>query len=600
MNQALKILLLEDNALDAEIIERLLKTDHKNWECRLATNKRAFMAGLEEFAPDIILSDHSLPQFNSAKALEMARLKMPDIPFIMVTGAVSEEFAANIMQLGADDYILKDRMVRLPAAIEAVLARRRTLKEIVDYKYALDQAAIVAITDQQGIILYANDNFCKISKYSQEELLGKDHRIINSGYHPASYIKNMWVTIANGRIWRGEFCNKAKDGEYYWVDTTIIPFLNQKGKPYQYLSIRTDISEQKTAQAELIKSEIRLNEAQTIAHLGAYEVDLLKNIHTWSDEYYRLFGLDKGEVQPGLDLFYSFIHPGDFAVAQGIIKSAFEKSEDTNLEFRIIRKDGSVRFVYSKFKFEFNKKAKAVRLYGILQDITQRKEAEVKLKKLQADLLEQQRIEQLKITATALEAQEKERVAIGLELHDNVNQILVGCLLTLSIAKDNPDKVKKYVNMTMEHIREAIEENRKIAHVFVAPDMESKTLTELLKKLSGEMLTPLGIKTTFSFTEFKEKRIDDKLKINIYRIAQEQCTNIFKYAQATEVTIALTTTAHELKMEIADNGVGMSAETKITGIGLQNINGRLSIFNGKSRITTSPGKGFKLDVRIPL
>jgi len=222
---------------------------------------------------------------------------------------------------------------------ENLATMRDLLKEVDDQKYALDQHAIVATTDVEGRITYANDKFCAISHFSREELLGQDHRIMNSGYHSREFFRSMYETISRGMVWNGEIRNRAKDGSFYWVDTTIVPFLGPDGKPRQYAAIRTDITARKANEEALRRSESLFQAITANIEDLMLVCDPDFNWLHASDSFYSALGYSREELL-GINS-RSIVHPDDWPAVERAAEEGVASGQPRTIVLRYRHKSGA-------------------------------------------------------------------------------------------------------------------------------------------------------------------------------------------------------------------------------------------------------------------
>jgi len=326
-------------------------------------------------------------------------------------------------------------------------------KELADLQFALDQHAIVAVTDVQGTITYVNDKFCSISQYSKDELIGQNHRILNSGYHPKEFFQQMYHTIANGKVWHGEIKNRAKGGSIYWVDTTIVPTLNTEGKPQQYVAIRADITERKQAE-EAVKESLAMSENaikeladQKFAldqHSIVAVTDVQGTITYVNEKFCAISQYSKDElIGRNHRILNSGHHPKDFfqQMYRTITGGAVWHGEIKNRA-----KDGSLYWVDTTIVPFLDPSGRPRQYVAIRTDITERKVAEERIQFLAySDALTglpNRRLLQDRLTqALASARRQKSRVALlflDLDTFKNINDSLghsVGDLLLQELAE---------------------------------------------------------------------------------------------------------------------------------------------------------------------
>jgi PAS domain S-box-containing protein len=257
-------------------------------------------------------------------------------------------------------------------------AAERTLMDLEAYQAGLDAQAILAVTDTKGTILFVNDRFTEISGYSRDELIGKNHRLLNSGTHPHAFWKEMWRTVGQGKHWHAEVCNRAKDGHLYWVDTTIVPFRAAASGEKRYVAIRHDITHVKAGaerQRELLERLKKLtSQIPGMAYQFRLRPDGTATMPYASDGIRTIYGLEPSDVEQDAAAIFSRVHPEDLArVAAGVTRSGAEQSAWRD-EFRIRLPDGSEKWLKGSATFEREPDGSML-WHGFIEDVSERRNA---------------------------------------------------------------------------------------------------------------------------------------------------------------------------------------------------------------------------------
>lgn len=507
------------------------------------------------------------------------------------SAVIENEQIIGIQAVGTDASERKRAESEKMEIEEKLSTERQLLRTLIDNLpdsiYVKDTASRFVITNRAQLSL--------IGARSEQEIIGKTVSAYVDEDTASHLTDNDNHLLSTGRaLINQEELMVTNNGEKKWLLTTRVPLQKEDDTIIGMVGISRDITDRKQIEESLRRSIERYNIVSRATNDAIWDWDLLTNDILWNDGITTLFGYPKEGDKKDYNWWQEHLHPDDRSrVDASIWEHINQGKEHWQDEYRFVCADGSVKTIFDRGFILFDDQHKPYRMIGAMMDITERKELQ---EKLAAQSITRQKL----VTEATIMAQEKERAEIGRELHDNINQILTTTKMYLDMALNEKDISEELMLKSHENISTAIEEIRALSKSLVPPSLGDIGLYEAIGEIVHNLNLSQKVNVKLSTSGISNAQIPGNVQLMVFRIVQEQVSNILKHSKATHAEIGLTVKKKTLYIKITDNGIGFETRKRVKGIGLMNITSRAELHNGHVDIHSAPGKGCTLKISIPL
>lgn len=582
----LNILYLEDNEDDIALMERLMSRSELSFNLRTISTKKEFLnEDIKSYG--LVITDYNLKDYDGLSAIKHIRSITQDIPIIMLSGTIGEELAIDLLKAGANDFILKRNIQKLPLAIKTTMRglamtneKKRFQRELIEKNLILDTIFdsfedLIFLKDANGRYLKVNRPFCEFLKKHEAELIGyKDTDIFQDQVAKYSQEQDDYVRLSGNPV-TYELVMKV-DNVRRILEATKTPLIvgdEVTGIVGKY----HDITTRKIMLEETMKAKSILSQAEKLTRSGSFEYDTDLDLIYCNENFKHVLKLQIDGDTISFRKFTQLLKEEDRSLFEEGVNKAIENYEEYQNEHRFnigLKGENILKYFKVVLRPDY-KDSNSTRFFGTIVDVTTEREDQIHL----------------------IDKQESDRKEIARELHDNLGQKMSGMSMYISKISDGQPE-NKDMKKVKALMHEAIDDLGFLINSISVKQIEEHSLDYALEKLIGYLPEKMKVEKAF---EVDEKKLSTFTKEQLFRVIQEALNNIIKYSKATVVEVSLIQEGGIVNLAINDNGVGFNVDKIMNGgNSLYNITHRIRQSNGLVKIDSKKGEGTRIVAKVPV